>query len=494
MQAITKGTRVLLCVLLLLLLDTVLRTRAALHRPHLVPSHLKSTPSSSSSRRREIPRNSWYSTVRGGGGGLGGQAAEATKERRRSLAVAAAAATDGKIGKHKVGRGEEEEEGGYWTQIFAPRKSNNSNADRSSSSSSGGTGCGPASGESSRGKSEGTKSGSKGDGGQQEDDFYEDMREYFKSMTPSPPSSSSSSRRPDGTPPSPPLPPPPPGRNNNDSTSSLHPSPSSMITSKDKAKAKKAAEIVAFDRVLAGVTATALALPGLFKLKVTMLAKLIWRVAFYRFPVGLGTYVCAAVATKAVVGRVRNLWQKRPVRDMVLDVADRDYQRYGVILQREAHEYFKYLPVSFPLGGGGAGEDGGSGSSSSSSSSGSSGLKLLTAALELPCLRTRRDEYVESLAKAFTELTKAHHPSSLPSSSSSSSSSSLVTALLTENLSSNTSFTPSSLPPSLNRPFSSLSVVDQGKVILSVRLGDATARLARDALLGSARRVQAAHR
>jgi hypothetical protein len=170
---------------------------------------------------------------------------------------------------------------------------------------------------------------------------------------------------------------------------------------------------------------------------------------------------------------------------MHLDSADRDYERYGVILQREAHEYFKYLPASV--------------SSSPPPSSGAKSsqtgmLQLLTAALELPCLLTRRDEYVQSLSQAVTELSHAQCPPSFPPSvPASPAASPLVAALRTDSLSSNTSLPPS-LPPSLRQPLASLPVVDQGQIILSVRLGDATARLARDALLGSARKVQAAHR
>lgn len=40
------------------------------------------------------------------------------------------------------------------------------------------------------------------------------------------------------------------------------------------------------------------------------------------------------------------------------------------------------------------------------------------------------------------------------------------------------------------RPVQALPALDQGRVVLCVRLGDAAARLARDAMLGSARKVE----
>lgn len=40
------------------------------------------------------------------------------------------------------------------------------------------------------------------------------------------------------------------------------------------------------------------------------------------------------------------------------------------------------------------------------------------------------------------------------------------------------------------RPLQALAAIDQGRVILCVRLGDAAARVARDAVLGSARKVE----
>lgn len=40
------------------------------------------------------------------------------------------------------------------------------------------------------------------------------------------------------------------------------------------------------------------------------------------------------------------------------------------------------------------------------------------------------------------------------------------------------------------RPVQALAAVDQGRAILCVRLGDAAARVARDAVVGSARKVE----
>lgn len=60
-----------------------------------------------------------------------------------------------------------------------------------------------------------------------------------------------------------------------------------------------------YKQVLTGVAASALALPGLLKVKAALLGKLLWRVASYRFPVAMGAYVAAALAARFVVGRVQ---------------------------------------------------------------------------------------------------------------------------------------------------------------------------------------------
>lgn len=41
------------------------------------------------------------------------------------------------------------------------------------------------------------------------------------------------------------------------------------------------------------------------QVKATLLGKLLWRVASYRFPVAMGAYVAAALAARFVVGRVQ---------------------------------------------------------------------------------------------------------------------------------------------------------------------------------------------
>ncbi len=362
---------------------------------------------------------SWYGGVRGGG-----STAVAAARRRNVVAAGLAGGEGGKEKEDGKAKKEEDKDatsgGGYWDQFFS-------------------------SGSNGKGGNEGSSSPAAPGGAPQEDDFFEDMREYFRSLTPSPPAKDDE------------------GSNSKDSNASSRPLSATPLTppgnSSSNVPATKGDEVVVLDRVLTGVTATALAIPGLLTVKAALFAKVLWKVASYRFPVALGAYVCAAVVAKFVVGRIQALWTKRPVRDMYLDTADRDYQRYGVILQREAHEYFKFLPAA-------SSNEDGKGPSSPPAAPTTPEVKLLTAALELPCLLTRRDEYVDQLAKALTELVNAQ-PGSL--------------LALAEGKDS-------------PRTLQSLAVVDQGRAILCMRLGDATARLARDALLGSARRVQAAHR
>ena len=53
------------------------------------------------------------------------------------------------------------------------------------------------------------------------------------------------------------------------------------------------------------MAASAVALPGLLKVKAALLAKVLWRVASYRFPVAMGAYVTAALAARFVVSRIQ---------------------------------------------------------------------------------------------------------------------------------------------------------------------------------------------
>ncbi len=59
------------------------------------------------------------------------------------------------------------------------------------------------------------------------------------------------------------------------------------------------------NQVLTGVAASALAVPGLLRIKAALVGKVLWRVASYRFPVAMGAYVAAALAARFVVGRVQ---------------------------------------------------------------------------------------------------------------------------------------------------------------------------------------------
>jgi len=449
-------------------------TQAITRNSRVVVSHLQATPSLSPSLTVRFVREKkcmpWCHGVRGGG--LDGRrVATSTRAKEGGKAVPPNPPSAGNE-KARAGPKEntEADTRRYWSHVIPTWKGGG--ADQGGS---------PREGN----REEKCSNGHKRDGSQntqpslrQEDDFFEDMKEYFRSMTPSPPPQDHDGGR------HPPFS-SPTGNNTNPASTPQAPLSGTKTQPGPLSQGTGLTDLLLLDRVLAGVTAAALALPGLLRVRVAVVGKFLWRIASYKFPVALGAYAGAALLARWTVGKVQGMWRRRPVRDMHLDSADRDYERYGVILQREAHEYFKYLPASV--------------SSSPSPSSGAKSsqtgmLQLLTAALELPCLLTRRDEYVQSLSKAVTELSHAQSPPSFPSSvPPSPAASPLIAALRTDSLSSNTSLPPS-LPPSLRQPLASLPVVDQGQIILSVRLGDATARLARDALLGSARKVQAAHR
>lgn len=56
------------------------------------------------------------------------------------------------------------------------------------------------------------------------------------------------------------------------------------------------------------MAASALALPGLLKVKAALVGKVLWRAASYRFPVAMGAYVAAALAARFIVGRVQVWW------------------------------------------------------------------------------------------------------------------------------------------------------------------------------------------
>jgi hypothetical protein len=211
-------------------------------------------------------------------------------------------------------------------------------------------------------------------------------------------------------------------------------------------------------QVVHAVVAAAMGLPGLLLGWLPRLGHGIWRVISYRFPVALGAYVCAAVAIRFLVERVEGLWSKNPVRDLCLDGDDQSFVKYGGIIPREAQLFLTCAPTAPSASA--SPPSRGTASKPQSCSSYDAAAALLRAGLELAYRPGRRDEYLRRLTLVARALGGDEAAQALG-------------------------------PLNLQLAPTAMPVMQLGRMVLYVRLADALARLSRDSLVASARRVQA---